>query len=135
HPHSSGHTVGHPAEPEGPQPVRAAAPPPAPVLPAHAAPQQGAPTAPAQPRHVEQRAWSSQPPVAATVPQTAAPAPAHRPAEAEEPPPVRAAAPPPPPVRPAAVLAAGRETAGAEPTRHQGGANLTVHSFASQHPV
>src|SRR5438132_872658 len=49
--------------------------------------------------------------------------------------PVRAAAPPPPPVRPAAVLAAGRETAGAEPTRHQGGANLTVHSFASQHPV
>ena len=134
HPHSSGHTVGHPAEPEGPPPVRAAAPPPAPVLPAHAARQQGAPIAPAQPRHVEQRAWSSQPPVAATVRQTAAPAPVHRPAEAEESPPVRAAAPP-PPVRPAAVLAAGPKTAGAAPTRHQGGANLTVHSLASQHPV
>jgi hypothetical protein len=133
HPHSGSNSVGHPAEAEGPAPVNAAPPPPAPVRPVYAAPQQVVPIAPAQPRHVEQRAWTSQPPVQAVVAETAPPAP-HRPADVEEPAPVQAA-PPPPPVRPAAAPAVapatGFQTARVEPTHAQ----APVLSIAAQHPV
>jgi hypothetical protein len=71
--------------------------------------QHGAPIAPAQPRHVEQRARSGQPPVAGAFPQTAPGATTRHPAEEEEPSPVKAAVPPPKPVRAAELHSVGSQ--------------------------